>query len=95
MLLEHVHITIAPDQVDDYLTAFVRARPLVLGQSGCHSCRLQPKLDVRGDFLLLIEWESKEHHTEGFRKSPEYEVWSSWLHPFYDVFPTIEYFEMI
>jgi len=51
-----------------------------------------PKVDAPGEFLLLIEWERKADHTEGFRKSPEYEEWSRLLHPFYEVFPTVEYY---
>lgn len=94
MILEHVHITVAPNKADAYLDAFDRARPLVQAQPGCHSCRLLPKLGAPGEFLLLIEWESRAHHTEGFRKSAEYPEWSRLLHPFYDVFPTVAYFEL-
>jgi len=94
MVLEHVHITVAADQMEAYLRAFAQARPLVQSQSGCHSCRLLPKLDAPGEFLLLIEWESKAHHTEGFRKSEVYAEWSRLLHPFYEVFPDVAYFEL-
>ncbi|MFK8163115.1 MAG: antibiotic biosynthesis monooxygenase [Lewinella sp.] len=92
MILEHVHITITPDRVVEYLKAFKQARPLVQNQPGCHSCRLLPALGEPGVFLLLIEWRSKEDHTEGFRKSREYQAWSRLLHPFYDVFPEVRYF---
>lgn len=94
MILEHVHISIPPGKTAAYLSAFVRARPLVLRQPGCHACRLLPKLGAQGEFLLLIEWETKKDHTEGFRKSVEYQEWSRLLHPFYNVFPTVEYYEM-
>ncbi|WP_020568467.1 antibiotic biosynthesis monooxygenase family protein [Neolewinella persica] len=92
MILEHVHITIAPNRIAEYLKAFGQARPLVQVQPGCHSCRLLPALGEPGSFLLLIEWESKEDHTEGFRKSREYQEWSRLLHPFYEVFPEVNYF---
>ena len=59
MILEHVHISVSPAKVSAYLEAFEQARPRVQGQPGCHSCRLLPKVDAPGDFLLLIEWESK------------------------------------
>ncbi|MEM9928793.1 MAG: antibiotic biosynthesis monooxygenase family protein [Bacteroidota bacterium] len=94
MILEHVLISIVPDQVIAYLDAFAQARPLVLAQPGCYSCRLLPQLDKPGSFLLLIEWESRAHHTEGFRKSDAYQEWSRLLHPFYSVFPIVEYFEI-
>ena len=92
MVLEQVHITVAPERVSDYQQAFEQARPQVQCQPGCKSCQLLPALDHPGQFLLLIEWETKEHHTEGFRKSPAYQEWSRLLHPFYDTFPTVNYY---
>lgn len=94
MVLEHVHITITPERVTAYLEAFKEARPQVQSQPGCHSCRLLPKVDALGEFLLLIEWESKADHIEGFRLSPEYAEWSRLLHPFYEIFPTVEYYKL-
>ena len=91
-VLEHVHITVAPERVDAYLEAFAKAQLLVEGQPGCRNCRLLPKLDAPGGFLLLIEWERQTDHTEGFRKSAEYAQWSALLHPFYEVFPTVDYY---
>jgi heme-degrading monooxygenase HmoA len=44
--------------------------------------------------LLLVEWESLEDHTEGFRRAPEYDEWRSLLHHFYDPFPTAEHFDL-
>jgi redox-sensitive bicupin YhaK (pirin superfamily)/heme-degrading monooxygenase HmoA len=43
-------------------------------------------------YLLTVEWERLEDHTEGFRGSPQYERWRELLHHFYDPFPTVEHF---
>jgi hypothetical protein len=32
----------------------------------------------------MVFWDRIENHTEGFRKSPEYQQWKTLLHPFYD-----------
>ena len=95
MILEHVHITIAPERVADYLAAFEQARPLVQRQPGCNGCRLLPKVGAEGQFLLLIEWARLEDHTEGFRRSAEYKEWSRLLHQFYDVFPEVNYYSAL
>ena len=87
-------ITVLPERSAAYRKAFELARPLVQCQSGCYGCRLLPKLEAEGEFLLLIEWESKAHHTEGFRKSVEYREWSRLLHPFYAVLPEVQYFNL-
>ena len=46
-------------------------------------------------FLLLVEWETLEDHTEGFRGSAAYEEWRAALHHFYDPFPVVEHFEAV
>ena len=45
--------------------------------------------------LLLVEWQTLEDHTEGFRGSEEYQEWRRLLHGFYDPFPTVEHFELV
>ena len=43
-------------------------------------------------YLLLVQWERLEDHTEGFRGSPEYGRWRELLHHFYEPFPVVEHF---
>ena len=49
----------------------------------------------RATFLLLVEWETIEAHTEGFRNSEAYQEWRALLHHFYDPFPVVEHFETV
>ena len=37
--------------------------------------------------ILLVQWETLEAHTEGFRKSEKYSQWKELLYHFYDPFP--------
>jgi heme-degrading monooxygenase HmoA len=46
-------------------------------------------------FLLLVEWQTMEDHTQGFRGTPAYEQWREALHHFYDPFPVVEHFEPV
>ena len=50
-------------------------------------------LEVENRYVLLVQWQRLEDHTEGFRGSPEYERWRELLHHFYDPFPTVEHYE--
>ena len=52
-------------------------------------------IERAGVYLLLVEWERLEDHTEGFRGSPEYQQWRAILHDFYEPFPLVEHFEEI
>lgn len=44
-------------------------------------------------YALLVEWDTLEAHTEGFRKSAQYLEWRRLLHHYYDPFPTVEHFD--
>lgn len=44
-------------------------------------------------YLLLVDWETLEDHTIGFRTSEQYQSWKELLHHYYDPFPVVEHFE--
>jgi heme-degrading monooxygenase HmoA len=43
----------------------------------------------------LVQWQTLEAHTEGFRGSAGYEEWRRLLHHFYDPFPSVQHFESV
>jgi heme-degrading monooxygenase HmoA len=45
--------------------------------------------------LLLVQWDSLEDHTVGFRGSPQYQQWRELLHRFYEPFPLVEHYELV
>ena len=45
-----------------------------------------------GRYLLLVEWDTLEDHTQGFRGSDDYDRWRRLLHHFYDPFPVVEHY---
>lgn len=44
-------------------------------------------------FVLLIEWDSVEAHTVGFRESENFGRWRALLGPYFDGAPHVEHFE--
>ena len=62
---------------------------------GYLSHRVLRCIEADSRYLLLVEWETLEHHTEGFRGSEEYQRWRELLHHFYDPFPVVEHYEPI
>jgi len=46
-------------------------------------------------YFLLVEWETLEDHTVGFRESPQYLEWKKLLHRYYDPFPVVEHYTTI
>jgi heme-degrading monooxygenase HmoA len=94
MVLESALLDVVPEQEDAFLAAFAVARPLIAIQPGFRSLSLRRCLDPgrTSRFLLQVEWERLEDHTEGFRRSPEYPQWRELLHRFYSPFPTVEHY---
>ena len=61
---------------------------------GYISHQLQRCIEKENRYILLVNWETLEDHTVGFRSSDEYQEWKKLLHHFYDPFPTVEHYEL-
>jgi len=92
VILEHALLPVVPGREDDFLAAFAEARPIIIGMAGCRSVRLARSVESPHLFVLLVEWDTLEHHTVGFRGSPEYQRWKALLHRFYRPFPDVGHF---
>ena len=94
MILESALLDVLPGQEAEFLAAFAEARPLIAVQRGFHSLELRRCLDEGGGsrFLLQVEWQTLADHTEGFRRSAQYERWRELLHRFYSPFPVVEHY---
>ena len=92
MILEHALLDVRPGQEDAFEHAFDQARGIIAAMPGFRDLRLSRCLERPGTYLLLVGWDTLEHHTEGFRGSPRYQEWRRLLHHFYDPFPTVEHF---
>ena len=95
MILEHAILPVVPGREAEFEAAVARARSLVAEQPGCRTVSLTRSLESPNLYLLLIEWDSVEAHTDGFRMSREYESWKVLLHHFYNPFPVVEHFTTV
>lgn len=95
MVLEHALLPVRPGQDAAFEAAFARARPLIASQPGFLRLSLSRCLERTGTYLLLVEWERLEDHSEGFRQSPEYERWRELLHQFYEPSPVVEHYVQV
>jgi heme-degrading monooxygenase HmoA len=95
VILEHALLDLVPGQEAAFERAFVEARPLIAATPGFRSLRLERCVERPAQYLLLVEWDRLEDHTEGFRGSPRYEEWRRLLHHFYDPFPLVEHYRPV
>lgn len=93
MILEHAVLDVIAGHEESFESAFAEAQAIIASMPGFRSLRLDRCVEQRSRYLLLVEWDRLEDHTEGFRGSPEYQRWRVLLHHFYEPFPAVEHYE--
>ena len=95
MILEVAILDVIPDKEFEFESAFQQASPIIASMKGYVSHQLQRCIEKENRYILLVNWETLEDHTDGFRGSEEYQEWKRLLHHFYDLFPNVEHYGLI
>jgi heme-degrading monooxygenase HmoA len=93
MILEHAVLDVISGEEQSLEHAFAEAKSIIASMPGFRSLALHRCIEQPTRYLLLVEWERLEDHTEGFRSSREYETWRALLHHFYEPFPVVQHYE--
>lgn len=75
MVLEIAEFSIKPGQEQAFTAAYREAIALIEVTDGFRSARMTQGIETPTRFVLLIEWDTLEAHTEGFRQSDRYPRW--------------------
>lgn len=95
MILEAVMLQVKKNMELEFEESFKEASSIINKMDGYIKHSLNKCFEENGKYLLLVEWETLESHTIGFRESEEYEKWKSLLHCYYEPFPVVEHFQEI
>ncbi|MBK79371.1 MAG: antibiotic biosynthesis monooxygenase [Gammaproteobacteria bacterium] len=95
MILESAPLDVIPGREAAFEAAFAEAQHIIAGMPGYIRHSLSRCVERPNRYLLLVEWERLEDHTEGFRRSPEYQRWRALLHHFYEPIPAVEHFRPV
>ena len=95
MITEHALLPVIAGREDEFMETMERAKAIIGSSPGFISLRVERGIERPSCFLLLVQWETLEAHTEGFRGSPAYDEWRALLHHFYDPFPVVEHYEVV
>ena len=95
MILEVAILNVKTGQEADFEAAFTSASLIIASMKGYRRHELRRCLEIANQYVLLVEWDTLEDHTIGFRGSEQYQEWRRLLHHFYDPFPTVEHYEAI
>lgn len=95
MILEVAILNVRQGQTAEFEKAFALAENIISVMPGYITHDLHRCIEVENKYLLLVRWQRLEDHTDGFRKSAEYQEWKRLLHHFYEPFPIVEHFSDI
>ena len=92
MILEIANLQIKRGECAAFEGAFTKAAPIISTMAGYVSHQLQRCVEDDHHYVLLVNWQTLEDHTVGFRRSAEYQQWRALLHHFYEPVPTVLHF---
>jgi heme-degrading monooxygenase HmoA len=95
VILEQAVLPVKPGLEPEFEAAFETAKAIIAAMPGFRRLTLSRCIERPSTYLLLVEWDRLEDHTEGFRGSADYQEWRALLHHFYDPFPAVEHFDPV
>jgi heme-degrading monooxygenase HmoA len=95
VILEVAIPDIKAGQCNAFEAAFKQALPIILSMQGFVSYELQHCIETANRYIFLVQWQTLEDHTVGFRQSAQYQEWKRLLHHFYDPFPVVEHYAAV
>ena len=96
MILEVADIHIPPGKQSEFDEAIARGLRTVVGKAqGVRSFQVHKGIESPERYVLLIQWETLEAHTVGFRQSPLFAEWRAIVGPFFAKPPVVEHFNLL
>ncbi len=95
MILEVAILDVKPGREKEFEAAFSEAQKIISSMDGYISHQLQKCIEKDNRYILLVNWQTLEDHTIGFRGSEQYQEWRRLLHHFYDPFPEVEHYTSV
>ncbi|MES2584196.1 MAG: antibiotic biosynthesis monooxygenase [Pseudomonadota bacterium] len=95
MILEIAQIQVRQGQGAQFQATFLAAQKIIQSMPGYLGHELQKCIEHVEHYMLLVRWESVDHHEIGFRKSAGYQEWRKLLHGFYEPFPAVLHYVQV
>jgi heme-degrading monooxygenase HmoA len=93
MILERAQIPVDEGREAAFEAAMAQARAVISESPGFRSIRVLKGIERPSVYLLLIEWDTLEDHTVGFRESERFVRWRELIGPFFASPPEVEHFD--
>lgn len=92
MIVEIADFAILAGHEDQFVAAYAEARALLEATDGFRGARMTRGIETPSRFVLIVEWDSVQAHTETFRGSPAFTRWRELIGPHFDGPPHVEHF---
>lgn len=96
MILEIADIRITPGKNAEFEAALRTGVETVISKAkGCRGYKVNRGVESPDRYVLMVYWETLEHHTVSFRQGPLFAEWRAIVGPFFAAPPTVEHFELV
>lgn len=94
MILEVADLRIVPGQQAAFEAAVQRGIEVIAQAHGFRSARVHKGIESAERYLLMIEWDTLEDHTVGFRQGALFPQWRALVGPYFAQPPQVEHFSL-
>jgi quinol monooxygenase YgiN len=94
-IYEIAEFTITPGESENFAAQVKESVPIFQAAEGCLGLRLERAVDVADRFLLVIDWETVEHHTKVFTTTDAFDAFVAAVSPLYAEDPRVYHTESL
>jgi heme-degrading monooxygenase HmoA len=91
MITEIADFRVLAESQEQFADAVREGLALIASTPGFLRARLTRSIETPTRFVLMIDWESVEAHTVGFRESENFPKWRALVGPHFDGAPHVEH----
>lgn len=95
MVTEIAVFQAVPGKEEAFAQGILQGIQVVKRDGGCRSVSANRCIEDPGRFVLMVQWESLEAHTEGFRKSAQFAEWRSHITGLFLDTPVVFHYEAL
>lgn len=96
MIVEIADFRVDPKDHEEFGKALQHAASTVLSKAtGYQAHSILACIETQGRYVLTVNWDTVEDHTQGFRGSPAFAEWRSIIGPFFAQPPHVEHFTVL
>jgi heme-degrading monooxygenase HmoA len=95
MIQEVAELTIKPGMEGDFERGVEKAAPLLLHARGCRGIALHRVIETPQVYRLVVDWETVEDHTVGFKGSAGFQTWREIVGPCFATTPVVTHMRQV